>query len=85
MGSFRAPRSAMAVQGAFGARQIYTPLGGPQVLQNAGRLAWGSGPRGEALEYTGWDVVIVRDGKILYVFIDETSEEFRRTLERPAA
>ena len=65
---------------------VYTPLGGPQVLQNGGRLAWGSGPLGEAFEYTGWDVVTVRDGKIaaLYVFLDETSEEFRRTFERPA-
>jgi hypothetical protein len=34
--------------------------------------AWGSGPRGEAPEYTGMDVIIVRDGKIaaLYVFLD---------------
>ena len=52
---------------------VYTPRGEPQALQNAaGRLAWGSGPRGEAPEYTGLDVVIVRDGKIaaLYVFLD---------------
>ena len=37
-----------------------------------GRLAWGSGPRGESPDYTGLDVIIVRDGKIaaLYVFID---------------
>jgi len=50
----------------------YTPHGEPQTLHNAGRLAWGSGPRGEASDYTGWDVVIVRDGKIaaLYVFLD---------------
>jgi hypothetical protein len=38
----------------------------------SGRLAWGSGPRGEPPNYTGLDVVIVRDGKIaaLYVFLD---------------
>jgi hypothetical protein len=24
---------------------VYTPVGKPQVLHNAGRLAWGSGPR----------------------------------------
>ena len=50
----------------------YTPHGEPQALHNAGRLAWGSGPRGEAPEYTGMDVIIVRDGKIaaLYVFLD---------------
>src|SRR3982074_2595140 len=46
--------------------------GDPQALHNAGRLAWGSGPRGEAPDYTGLDVIIVRDGKIaaLYVFLD---------------
>ncbi|MDW3688535.1 MULTISPECIES: nuclear transport factor 2 family protein [Cupriavidus] len=50
----------------------YTPVGEPQALHNAGRLAWGSGPRGEASDYTGLDVIIVRDGKIaaLYVFLD---------------
>jgi hypothetical protein len=51
---------------------LYTPLSKPQALHNAGRLAWGSGPRGEAPEYTGLDVIVVRDGKIaaLYVFLD---------------
>lgn len=60
---------------------VYTPIGKPQVLHNAGRLAWGSGPRGATPEYTGWDVITVRDGRItaLYVFLDEASEEFRRT------
>lgn len=50
----------------------YTLHGAPQALHNAGRLAWGSGPRGEKAEYTGLDVIIVRDEKIaaLYVFID---------------
>src|SRR5690349_12597987 len=50
----------------------YTPHGAPQALHNAGRLAWGSGPRGEAPDYTGMDVIIVRDDKIsaLYVFLD---------------
>ena len=52
----------------------YTPHGEPQALHNAGRLAWGSGPRGEAPAYTGLDVIIVRDDKIaaLYVFLDST-------------
>ena len=51
---------------------VYTPRSAPQALHNAGRLAWGSGPRGETRTYTGLDVVIVRDGKIaaLYVFLD---------------
>ena len=50
----------------------YTPLGAPQALHNAGRLAWGSGPRGEKPDYTGLDVILTRDGKIiaLYVFLD---------------
>ena len=52
---------------------VYTPHGEPQALQNfAGRLAWGSGPPGKAPDYTGLDVIIVRDGMIaaLYVFLD---------------
>ncbi len=51
---------------------VYTPLGEPQALHNAGRLAWQSGPRDAAPDYTGLDVIIVRDGKIaaLYVFLD---------------
>jgi len=51
---------------------VYTPYGEAQALHNAGRLAWGSGPRGVLPNYTGLDVVIVRDGKIavLYVFLD---------------
>ena len=50
----------------------YTPRGEPQALHNAGRLAWDSGPRGEKPDYTGLDVIIVRDGKIaaLYVVLD---------------
>jgi SnoaL-like protein len=52
---------------------VYTPTGEPQALHNAGRLAWTSGPRGEAPDYTGWDVIIVEDGRIaaLYVFLDQ--------------
>jgi hypothetical protein len=66
---------------------VYTAHGKPQVLQNAGRLAWRSGPRGAAPEYTGCDVIIVRDGRIaaLYVFLDEASEEFRRASGEPVS
>ena len=51
---------------------VYTPHGEAQALHNAGRLAWGSGPGDEPPNYTGLDVVIVRDRKIaaLYVFLD---------------
>jgi hypothetical protein len=41
----------------------YTPHGEPQALHNAGRLAWGSGPRGEKPDYTGLDVIIVRGAR----------------------
>jgi hypothetical protein len=53
---------------------VYTPHGEPQALHNAGRLAWGSGPRGQEPDYTGLDVIVVRGGKIaaLYVFLDST-------------
>jgi hypothetical protein len=51
---------------------VYTPHGAPQALHNAGRLAWGAGPLGDKPDYTGLDVIIVRDDKIaaLYVFLD---------------
>jgi SnoaL-like domain len=50
----------------------YTPRGEPQALHSAGRLALGSGPRGEEPDYTGLDVITVRGDKIaaLYVFLD---------------
>ncbi len=53
---------------------VYTPHGLPQVLHNSGRLAWGSGPKGETPQYTGVDFIIARDGKIaaLYVYLDST-------------
>lgn len=51
---------------------VYAPHGEPQALHNGGILAWGSGPRGEPPEYTGLDVVVVRESKIaaLYVFLN---------------
>ena len=51
---------------------VYTPHGEAQAVQNSGILAWGSGPRSEAPDYTGLDVIIVRDGRIaaLYVFLN---------------
>ena len=51
---------------------VYTPHGEAQVLHDAGILAWGSGPRGEVPDYTGLDLIIVRDGRIaaLYVFLN---------------
>jgi SnoaL-like domain len=51
---------------------VYTPHGEPQALHDVGILAWGSGPKGAPPEYTGLDVVVVREGKIavLYVFLN---------------
>lgn len=51
---------------------VYTPHGEPQALHGGGILAWGSGPKSEPPEYTGLDVVIVRENKIaaLYVFLN---------------
>jgi hypothetical protein len=51
---------------------VYTPRGKPQALHNGGILAWGSGPKDKAPDYTGLDVIIVRDDKIaaLYVFLN---------------
>ena len=52
---------------------VYTPHGEAQALHDAGVLAWGSGPKGEAPDYTGLDVIIVSaDGRIakLYVFLN---------------
>ena len=50
----------------------YTPHGEAQALHNGGILAWGSGPRGKPPDYTGLDVIIVRDERIaaLYVFLN---------------
>ena len=50
----------------------YTPHGQAQALHNGGILAWGSGRKGGPPEYTGLDVVVVRDSKIaeLYVFLN---------------
>lgn len=51
---------------------VYTPHRAPQVVQDGGRIDWGSGPEGEPPRYTGVDIITTRDGKIsaLYVFLD---------------
>lgn len=50
----------------------YTPHGEAQALHNGGILAWGSGPKGEPPNYTGLDVIVIRENKIaaLYVFLN---------------
>jgi NAD(P)-dependent dehydrogenase (short-subunit alcohol dehydrogenase family) len=60
---------------------LFTAQKALPLLRDTGRIAWSSGRAGEEAAYAGWDVVIVRDGKIaaLYVFLDETSGEFRRS------
>src|ERR1700732_5410378 len=74
-GKFVGPEALDKFAGALRATHphfVYTPHGEPQALHNGGILAWGSGPKGEAPDYTGLDVVLVRDGKIaaLYVFLN---------------
>jgi hypothetical protein len=51
---------------------IYIPHNAPGVVQDGGRIDWGSGPAGEPPRYTGIDIIITRDGKIstLYVFLN---------------
>jgi hypothetical protein len=51
---------------------VYTQTGEPQVLADSGIIAWESGPRDAQAEYTGLDVLLVRDDKIaaLYVFLN---------------
>jgi hypothetical protein len=69
-GIFIGPEALDKFAGDFRATHpnfVCTPHGQAQILHNAGRLAWGSGPRGEPPNYTGLDVVIVRDGKIAAV------------------
>lgn len=63
---------------------VYTAHGIAQVLHDAGQLRWGSGARGEAPAYTGTDFIVVRDGliAILYVLLDESTDEFRRASGR---
>jgi hypothetical protein len=61
--SYRFPSDAPAAgpQLKIGQNEFaYTPHGEPPALHNAGRPAWGSGPRGEKPDYTGLDVIIVR-------------------------
>jgi len=61
----------------------YTPRGEPQALHNAGRLAWGSGPRGERPDYTGLDVIIVRGTQLRDHAIDRLPSS--NSLEREFA
>jgi SnoaL-like domain len=51
---------------------VYTPQGQAEAVDNGGIVAWGSGPGGGPPEYTGLDVVVVRDRKIaqLYIFLN---------------
>src|ERR1700686_3585773 len=51
---------------------VYTPHNAPIVVQDGGRVDWGSGPAGEPPRYTGIDIIITRDDKIsaLYVFLN---------------
>src|SRR5580700_6816604 len=51
----------------------YQPIAEPEELGNGGRLMWVSGHPGQAPAYAGTDFIIVRDGRIvgLYLFFDK--------------
>ncbi len=51
---------------------VYTPHGEPQAPSQRGPCGLGLRPRGKPPDYTGLEVIIVREGKIatLYVFLD---------------
>jgi hypothetical protein len=51
----------------------YQPIAEPEELGNGGRIKWVSGRPGEAPAYAGADFIIVRDGRIvaLYLFFDK--------------
>lgn len=50
----------------------YQPIGQPEELGNGGRIQWVAGRPGEVPAYAGTDFIIVREGKIvaLYLFFD---------------
>jgi hypothetical protein len=50
----------------------FTEIGGPDVLQDSGRLAWAFGPPEDPQRITGLDVAVVEGGRIaaLYTFLD---------------
>ena len=51
---------------------VFTEIGGPDVLQDSGRLAWAFGPLDDRLRITGLDVIVVEAGRIaaLHTFLD---------------
>jgi hypothetical protein len=63
-----AVRALQAMQPGF----VFQEMAPAQAVGEAGRLAWGFGPPGEAPKVTGLDVVIAREGRIavLYTFLD---------------
>lgn len=55
----------------------FTEIGGPDVLQDSGRLAWAFGPPEDPRRITGMDVIVVEAGRIarLYTFLDAPRAE----------
>jgi hypothetical protein len=60
---------------------IFTELDDAQLLQDAGRLAWGFGPTGKSPQVTGSDVIVVGEERItaLYTFLDAPIAKARST------
>src|ERR1700736_2591856 len=51
---------------------VYTPHNAPIVVQDGGRVDWGSGPAVEPPRYTGIDIIITRDDKISALYVSLT-------------
>jgi SnoaL-like domain len=54
---------------------VFSQIGGVDLLQDSGRLAWAFGPPHDPHRITGLDVIVVNAGRIsaLYTFLDPTS------------
>jgi hypothetical protein len=53
----------------------FSALGAPQIVQDAGRIAWAYGPPEDASHITGLDMIVTQGAKIaaLYTFLDPSS------------
>jgi hypothetical protein len=67
-------RAVVALQGRFQGFR-FSALGTPQIVQDAGRIAWAYGPPEDASRITGLDMIVTQGAKIaaLYTFLDPSS------------
>jgi hypothetical protein len=73
----RALEQAVATLQARLPDHVFTEIGGPDMLQDSGRLAWAFGPPEDPRRITGLDVIVVEAGRIaaLYTFLDAPQAE----------